>query len=273
VAREDRRFVWIGAAALVLLLAAGWFLFDNRQRLFPNSQPTPAAGPAGSSSAIDEATRLHAAGDVEAAIALLRNVPPPSPEKARARELVAEWTAAAGTSERAIGAVPTVDAEASAARDAERAALLDRARRAYEEREYLRAVRSFRAAEQIAALEGADADLYTDTKRQLLPLAAQIDLFQQREWDRSLAGLWRQHVDDEENRDVRRLLADTLYNLGVEALRAGNKTGAAENFRDLVRIAPDDPLAQRLLHFSERYPGSSQDLVFQILASQLDFRS
>jgi hypothetical protein len=268
-AREDRRLVWIGAGGLLLLLAAGWFLASNWRRLFPNSSEAPA--PVEQVSLVEEAVRLHAAGDVEAAVAVLRRVNPASPEKARARELLNEWSEPA---------TPAEDVEADsaaaatvAALQAEREALLERARRAYDEREYLRAARAFRAAEQIAPLVGTAADLYADTKRQLVPLAAQIDLFQQREWDRALPTLWRQHIDDEENRDIRRLLIDTLFNLGVQALRAGDKAGATENFRDLVRIAPEDTLAQRLLLFAERYPGSSQDLVFQILAGQLEFRS
>jgi tetratricopeptide (TPR) repeat protein len=271
VAREDRRLVWIGAGALVLLLAGAWFLATNWKRLFPNAAETPPVA-AATTSAIDEATRLHEAGDVAGAMARLRRIPPQSPERARARELLAEWQEEAP--ETPTAAPPTADVEAQReALEAERAALLERARRAHEEREYWRAVKSFRAAEQIAPLEGPVADLYADTKRQLLPIATHIDLFQQREWDRALPTLWRQHVDDAENRDIRRLLVDTLFNLGVEALRSGDKAAAAENFRDLVGIDPEDALAERLLLFAERYPGTSQDLVFQILASRLEFRT
>lgn len=263
MARGDRKLQFVGVAALLLVLAGGWFLFSNWRRLFPNTEEAPAPPPA---SAIDEALRLHTAGDVEGAIARLRRVSKVSPEHGRAEELLAEWEAAAA----ATRVAPVVD---TAARDAERAALLDRARRSYEEREYLRAAKSFRAAERLAPLDGPVADLFSDTKRQLMPIATQIEMFQQREWDRALPTLWRQHVDDAENRDVKRLLVDTLFNLAVEALREGNSTRAVENLRDVVRLAPEDALAQRLLLFAERYPGTSGDLVYQIFASQLEYRS
>jgi tetratricopeptide (TPR) repeat protein len=269
-ASADRRFVWIGAAGLVLLLVAGWFLASNWKRLFPNAEvaaPTEAV-----SSMVEEAVRLHAGGDLEGAKQRLRRVTRPNPEYPRAQELLAEWSVPEADPAADAAAAAAAD-EHSALRMAERSALLERARRAYEEREYLGAVKSFRAAEQIAPLDGALADLYADSKRQLLPLAAQVDLFQQREWERVLPLLWRQHLDDESNRDVRRLLSDTLFNMGVQAMRDGDKEAAVENFRDLVRIAPEDTLAQRLLLFAERYPGSSQDLVFQILASELEFRT
>jgi hypothetical protein len=61
--------------------------------------------------------------------------------------------------------------------------------------------------------------------------------------------------------------------LGVEALREGNSVRAAENLRDVVKLAPEDALAQRLLLFAEHYQGTSRDLVYQILASQLEYRS
>ncbi|HVS08998.1 MAG TPA: tetratricopeptide repeat protein [Planctomycetota bacterium] len=266
----DRRFVWIGAVGLALLLAAGWFLASNWKRLFPNAEA--AAPTVAVSSMVEEAVRLHAGGDIEGAVQRLRRVTHPNPEYPRAQELLAEWTAPEADPAADAAAAAAAD-EHSAQRIAARSAFLERARRAYEEREYLGAVKSFRAAEQIAPLDGALADLYADSKRQLLPLAAQVDLFQQREWDRVLPLLWRQHLDDESNRDVRRLLSDTLFNMGVQAMRDGDKAAAVQNFRDLVRIAPEDALAQRLLLFAESYPGSSQDLVFQILASQLEFRT
>ena len=263
VARGDRKMLLVGVAALLLVLAGGWFLRSNWRRLFPHTEEAPAPVQA---SAIDEALRLHTAGDVEGAIARLRRVPQVSPERGRAEELLAEWAAASAATK-----VDTV--VDTAARDAERAALLDRARRYYEEHEYLRAAKSFRAAERLAPLDGAVVDLFADTKRQLVPIASQIEMFQQREWDRALPMLWRQHVDDEANRDVKRLLVDTLFNLGVEALREGNSARAVENLRDVVRLAPDDALAQRMLLFAERYPGTSRDLVYQIFASQLEYRS
>jgi tetratricopeptide (TPR) repeat protein len=255
--------MFAAAGAVVLVLAAGWLVWSNWRRFLPRAEPAPVAAP--QASAVEEALRLHVAGDVEGAKARLRRIPNVSPEYQRAQKQLAEWEAA--TVEETPAAADV------AAQQAERAALIERGQRLYEEREFLRAAKSLRAANQLAALDGSSAELFEETKRQLLPIAPQIDLFLQREWERALPMLWRQHLDDESNRDVERLLIDTLYNLAVEALREGDTGRALENLRDVVKLSPDDALAQRLLLFAERYPGTPHDLLYQILASQLEFRS
>jgi tetratricopeptide (TPR) repeat protein len=275
VAKARRVVYWAAAGVAVLVLGLGWFLYSNRGRLFPNAGEAASESPSATPlSPLGQAQELHDAGKTAEALAILRQIPPASPDKARARELLAEWQRAPGDSEAATGAdIAAGSEDAVLLASAERAAFLERARRSYGSREYFEAARAFRAAERLAPLAGPDADLYVDAREQLLPIAPQIDLFQQREWEMVLGPLWRRLEDDSSNRDVRRILADAYYNLGVRELRRGDPGAARDYLRELLDLAGEDVMALRLLRFAEGYTQQPRDLLYEIFVGELEYRT
>ncbi|HVS15290.1 MAG TPA: hypothetical protein VMV46_15285, partial [Thermoanaerobaculia bacterium] len=258
----------VGAAVFVLVLVLAWFLYSNWGRLFPNAVEEPAAVAPTAPSPLREANQLRLDGQVAAAIERLREVPADHPEYAQTRTLLAQLEAevAAATSEAAAAA------ERNTERLASRQRLLEEARRAYDERLFLQSARAFRAAEELAPLEGAAADLYRDTREQLLPIAQQIDLFRQREWEMVLPTLWRKLEEDPGNRDVHQILTDSYFNLAVRDLRRGDPASAEPSLREVIQLEPDDALAGRLYAFARTYQQRPVDLLYRIFVGQLEFR-
>lgn len=266
----NRRFVYVAAGALLVVLGVGWFLLNNWGALFPNGPSLdPMEAPIVRTNPLAEATKLHLAGDVEGAIALLENLPESSPRYERAQEQIAEWrreldtTAAAERSRR----------EGAATQERQRDSLLEAARRAYGERRFLVAAKQFNAASKIAPLDGPAADLFEDAKRQLVPIQQQITFFREGDWERIQAPLWRLLESDPDNQDALLLLTDSYYNLGVQSLRRGLPDEAYGHLVEANRLAPDDAFISRLLQLSTTYRGNrNPDLLYSIFVEELPFR-
>jgi tetratricopeptide (TPR) repeat protein len=244
----------------------------NRDQLFPNSQP--AATPTPPSAPIDPIARaegLHKAGKTPIAIAQLRRIPENDPKYARAQELIAEW-------EGRTGAEATTDLEAAGAAElplelaARRDGLLASARNAFVERSYFRALSRLREAAEIARLEGPDAEMQTAAEAQLAPLANQIHLFFEHEWQFALPDLWRLHEKDPADRNVTHLIVDCYYNLAVRDLQRADTRKAIDNFKEAVKLEPGDPILARHLAFAETYSARPKDLLYRIYVKYLPLR-
>lgn len=266
-AKPKRSFLMLGLLVLIVAGAAGWFLYGRWGSILPNvEEPAPAVAAV---DVVQRATRTRLAGNTAEALDQLRQLTPDDPAYARAQILIEQWSEDA-VEEKA----PEVsdDGDEAAESRTRREGLLQRARQAYSEREYLPAAKAFRAADDIEPLEGAAADLYEDTKRQLRPIATQIDLFQQREWEMVVPMLWRKLEDAPENRDLSRMLVNAYFNLGVRDLQRGVPNQAEGRFEEVLSLEPDDQMAQRLLHFSQAYAQTSRDILYDIYVKQLRFR-
>ncbi len=256
-----RKFLLIGAVVLALVLAAGWFLFQNWDRLFPNSE-SEAPTQAPSSDAIARAKKLQEQGKTAIAIAQLRRIQPSDPLYAQARELVKTWEAPTAPPDPA-GPSP----EEAALRDQ----ALNQAREAYTSRAYLLAAERFKQGSDIAPLEGTDAELFEDAKRQLVPIATQIQLFQDHEWDRLLPQLWRLR-ESSPSPDIDRMLVDCYYNLGLRELQRANPIEAVEHLREAAKLSRSDPDLRRNMEFAEVYQTREPDLLYRIYVKYLRFR-
>ncbi len=271
VAKPQRSFRAIAAIGLVVILGGGYLLYSNRDRLFPNaSEEVPAAAAPAAPDPIKVATRLHLDGDTQGAIDQLSELTEDHPSYARAQQQIALWRQSLPPEEESAE-VPEESPDEGV--DLElREELLEEARALYGRREYLRAAKAFRRAERIQPLDGAASDLFQDTKRQLLPIASQIDLFQQREWERLLPTLWRMLEAEPANRDIRLLLADSYFNLGVMDLRRNSPSKALEKFKETTQLIPDDQDGARLLKFAEAYTGREIDALYRVFVKNLEFR-
>ncbi len=260
-AKAKRTFMLVGAGVLVLALVAGWLLFQNWDSWFPNSD---SEGPVQSSSAdsIARAKKLQEQGNTAIAVAQLKRIPPSDPLYAKARELIKTWEA------------PTVPAE-PAGPSPEQAAVRDQAlgaaREAYTSRAYLLAAERFKQAADIAALEGTDAELFEDARRQLVPIASQLQLFRDHEWDIVLPQLWQLRKNSP-GPDADRLLVDSYYNLGIRELQRSNPVKAVEQFREAGELTHGDAELDRNLQFAQTYQARDIDLLYKIYVKYLRFR-
>jgi tetratricopeptide (TPR) repeat protein len=291
-ARESRggkRFLYIGGAVLVVVLLAGGVLYLKWDSFFPNlpsDRPTPGAPAAAPAvDPIRQATELHDRGRVAVAIAQLKRLSPGNPRYAEAQRLIAQWAEApaggpapalgteaitAGTPGTTLGTAGPATLPTEAA--AHRQELIEAGRRALAQGNDLYAANYFEQAAAIAKLEGADADQLSQTQRRLQPLAEQVKLFKQHDWEYILPALWRMREANPDNHAVNRLIVDSYYNLGIRDLQRADAAHAASQFAEALKIEPGDATLRRHYLFAQTYQQRPQDLLFRIYVKYLPYR-
>jgi tetratricopeptide (TPR) repeat protein len=268
--RPRQMFVLVGSVVLLLVLAGGWYVFQNRDQFFPNSQGEMEGG-APAPDPIARAQALHTSGKTASAISQLRRLPESDPHYQQAQALIAQWEATLNPGTGAPGAVPAATTPAPAI-PAPQAALLNAARQALAEGSHLDAVDYFEKAAQMGKLGAEETALLAAARQQLQPLSRQIDLFNQHEWDFILNDLWRMHQENPRDRDVTRLIVDSYYNLGVRDLQRSDAVNAAEKFQEAMSLAPDDEILQRHHKFARTYQNRPKDLLYRIYVKYLALR-
>lgn len=265
---SNLRLILIGSGVLLLVALGAWMLSNNWSRLFPNSDSEPVVVRL-PPDRMARLTALYDKGSVDQAIAALEKVQPNDPDYERAQLLLTEWQdSRAGDNEEEVD-----DAALDESRLATRQTILDQAREAYAAEEYLNAARLFARASALGPLEGAQADLFEDAKRQLEPIAQMIDLYTQREYKLALPSMWRYFEEHPENRDIRLLLVNSHYNLAVRSLRGGQPEAAAALLDEAIKLDLGDANAQRLFLFAKTYRVISRDLLYDIFVDNLEPRS
>lgn len=268
-ARPARRsFVLIGGAVLLLVLAAAWLVLENRDRWFPNSTaPEEEIAGAGETTPglLERAIGLHESGQTAMAVGQLRRLPPTHPQYAEAQELIALWESSATPDEEVAA---TVSPEALA----RRAQLLVAAQTAFADRELLGARSLLARAAAIAPLTAEEEAQRVTIEQALAPIAQEIQLFEQGDYDFLLPRLWRLHDSDPGNRDIRRLLVDSYFNRGVRELQRGEAATASREFREALVLAPGDEELGRHARFAETYEARPRDLLYRIYVKYLPFR-
>ena len=260
-----RGFLLIGGVVLALLVVGGSLLLRNRASLFPNSQePLQAPAPA-LSDPIARARALHADGKTAIAIAQLRRLPPQEPQYAEAQSLVSQWEALIKPAEPVPAGLPPE-------RLARRQALVADAERACREQEYLRCDRWLTEAAAILPLELELAQLKAGAQQGLLPLAEEIKLYGDGDFDFLLNRLWRRREVEPTNRDIRHMIVDSYYNLGILDLQRGDPAAAADKFREALALDPTDEPLKRLQSFATVYSQRTEDLLFEIFVKHLPVR-
>ena len=262
-ARGLRSFALVGGAVALLVLAGAWFLFQNRDRFFPNSAEEPAA--AGEADPIARATALHREGRAPFAIAQLRRLPPGDPRYREAQELIRRWEAEAAP---AAAPAPTLAPELAARREE----LLAAGRAAVAGRDYLAAIAALERAAAIQPLAPPEAGLLRQARAGLEPLAPQLALFRQQDWQYVVPQLWRLREADPADPAVNRLLVDSYYNLGVQALQGQDVAKAEAHFKEALQLAPRDGEARRHLELAQAYQERTPDLLYRIYVKHVPYR-
>jgi tetratricopeptide (TPR) repeat protein len=260
-----RRFRPAMAAAIggfALAVAAGWYVYQERDRLFPNAGSGEAA-PQASFDPIARAQKMHAEGKSSGAIAVLRRIPANDPQFERAKALIADW-------ERLQAPARQGPSPETLARHAD---LLSRARAAFTERRFRQAAGLFGEAAQVYELPGDAALQAAEAAQRVAQIGAQIEMFQQGSWEEVLPMLWRLREADPNNRDVNDLLADSYVNLAIRELQRESPTQALANLREALGVRAADSDVRRLTEFAESYRGRRVDLQYRIFVKYLSFRT
>lgn len=259
-----RSFLYIGGGVLALAVTAGWLLYRNFDDTFPNAgqEAPPVSGPR--VDVIARAQEVFDEGNTELAIAQLKRLPPNHPRYAEAQALIAQWE----TPETDPGGEQLASPEQLAERDA----LVEQARTAFDNRRFLHSHRLLTQAAAVTALDEEGLQLQTAAALELQPLRSEIEIFRQGEWAQALRSLWQIRQDDPSNPDVRQLMVDSYYNLGVRDLQRRDPAAAAENLKEALDLAGDDPELERTLRFAESYRTRSVDLLYRIFVKYLPFR-
>lgn len=256
------RLLLLGGGVLALLAVGGWFVFSQRERLFPNASEPAAAAPA-AADPLAAARALHEQGRTAVAIAQLKRLAPSHPSHAEAQALIAQWE-----SIPAPDAAPATDPAATALRRE----LLERAQASLNEGENFRARRYFRQAAEIAPLDGDWIAMSAAAEERLAPLGTELDRFRDGDYDYLINALWRRREAEPSNRDVQRILVDAYYNLGILDLQRGDPAAAREKFREARAIDSNDPEMQRLERFATTYENRAQDLLYRIFVKYAPLR-
>jgi tetratricopeptide (TPR) repeat protein len=255
-------FLLIGGGVLALLLAGGWFLLRNGASLFPNARDGREAAVPAAADPIARAKALHADGKTAIALAQLRRLPPQEPSYAEAQSLISQWEALVKPAEPVpAGLAPDVKAK--------RDALLATAERACREGENLRCKRALEKAATILPLDAALTAQLASATQNLAPLDADLKMFADGEYEDALNRLWRAREADPTNHDIKQLIVDSYYNVGVMELQRGDPAAAADKFREARALDGADEEVERLESFSIAYTQRSDDLLFKIFVRNL----
>jgi tetratricopeptide (TPR) repeat protein len=260
---RGRTFALIGVSVLLLVAVGGWVLFSKRDQIFPNSGADLVDGAEVARDPISQAKELYEEGKTSYALNLLRKLPPRHPQHAEAQKLIAQWES--GDAEEAT----TGPDEEELAR---RELIMDQARRSASVGDNLLAWELLERANEIIPLNEEEVALQTQVRGNLEVLQAEWDLFQQGDWEYAIPSLWRIYEQHPDNRDVRRLIVDSYFNLGVRDLQRSDPGQATEKFREALKLRPDDIELQRLAAFAETYKQRPTDLLYRIFVKYHPFR-
>ncbi len=258
----NQTFRTVAVAMLIVLGVVGWFLYRNWDDFFPNASDTAAPVRL---DPITRARQTYAEAGAAISIAQLRRLSPGHAQYDEAQALIAKWEASLDASKPKDDAP---DPEFLAARDQ----LVDEARAAFEEERFLLVQELLERGAAQAALEGSAKEMLEQARDNLDPLHAEIAMFREGEWEMSLHNLWRTWESGVTTPDVRRLMVDSYFNLGVRDLQRRNVAAALSNLQEAKELSADDPQLSRLIEFAETYQSRPDDLLYRIFVKYLPFR-
>lgn len=259
----NRKLVTFGALGLLLLLAGGWFVYQNWSTFFPNA--TDGAIEPVRLDPVQRAKKTYAEAGAAIAIAQLKRMPSNHPQYAEAQALVAQWEAAL---DAATPDVEVPNPQFAAARDE----LVARARVAFGQQKFLLSRQLLRQAEERAALSKEGSIMVTEVESLLEPIRTEVEMFEQGEWEMALRNLWRTWESGARTPDIQRLMTDSYFNLGVRDLQRGDVAAAVTNLNEAKGFARSDGELDRIVDFAATYDGQPQDLLYRIFVKYLPFR-
>jgi len=262
-ALPEPKFLAIGGGVLLLLAIGGYFLATNWKSFFPNAGESVATGASASQAVLDRAQKLQKEGKAAQAIAQLKRIPPQDPAYAEAQSLVSQWEKLEE---------PAGDTGPAPEELARRADLVQRARDAVDVGDHFLAQRLLDQASTVVPLNPAEVDLRAVADAAARQYDDVLGLMKDGEFEMALNRLWRRHEQNPDDRDVRRLMVDSYYNLSIADLQRGDPSAARSKAKEALTLDPDDAELIRLERFASTYEKRDRDLLYRIFVKYLHNR-
>jgi tetratricopeptide (TPR) repeat protein len=241
---------------LAVLAGGGWFAWKKFM-----SKPT--VDTAATEAIFTSANSLSQKGQYDAAIALLQDVKPNDPQHDKALSMIADLQAKKSQATELVNGRPS---------DAVYRESMTAGKTAFDARDYDAAKKAFDTAARIKALPPDMKVLYDTASQQVAKLEGAKALFNSQKYQDALTNLQSLEQQDPQNASIRRMIADSHFNLGAIALQEERLTDAAREFDDVLKTDPNDELAKRSKVLAERYDGQPKDLLYKIYVKYLPVR-
>ena len=241
---------------LAVLAGGAWFAWKK-------FMAKPAVETGATEGIFSSANSLSQKGQFDAAIALLQDVKPNDPQHDKALSMIADLQAKKSQAAEVINGRPT---------DAVYRESLTSGKTAFDARDYDAAKKAFDTAARIKPLPSDMKTLYDTASQQVAKLEGAKALFNSQKYQDALTNLQSLAQQDPQNLSIRRMIADSHFNLGAIALQEERLTDAAREFDDVLKSDPNDELAKRSKTLAERYDGQPKDLLYKIYVKYLPMR-
>jgi tetratricopeptide (TPR) repeat protein len=248
-----------GIAAVVLMLAAGAAFFLTRG---PAKTDVTRAE---SGLSLEHATALFREGKIAETMAELRQIPPSSPDYARAQKLLASLGPQPEEGAPAPGpGAPAASAPFSPSGARNAPARRADAERALNEKRYIDALKDFSLAEPAFRGDPTFAQEMAAASERVTELTPAVKLYNEGEYETAIPMLWRIYQAQRDNQDARSYLLRSYFNQGIAQLQNGLYDKAKESFGEAIALDPQDAEAVRHRQFAERYRSGDLDLLGRI---------
>lgn len=261
------RLPLIAGAVLVLLLAAGAYLFLRS----PAEQAPAAAAQAGPS--LEHATALFREGKIAETTEELNRIPRGHPDYAKAQKLLASLTGPAAGAPAPGGPSAPPPAAAAGGSGLDAPALRAEAERALAEKRYIDALKSFSLAAPHFPEDPSFSQQMAAASSKVSELTPAVKLYNDGEYETAIPILWRIYQVGRDNQDARSYLLRSYFNQGVAQLQNGLYEKAKESFAEVLALDARDEEAARHRRFAERYREGNLDLLGQIYVRYVSPRS
>ncbi|MDQ6802330.1 MAG: tetratricopeptide repeat protein [Acidobacteriota bacterium] len=241
---------------LAVLAAGGWFAWSK-------FMAKPAVDTAATESIFNSANSLSQKGQYDAAIALLQDVKPSDPQHDKALSMIADLQAKKSQATEQVNGRPT---------EAVFRESLANGKSAFDARDYDAAKKAFDTAARIKPLPPDMKALYDTAAQQVGKLEGAKALFNSQRYQDALTNLQSLAQQDPQNQSIRRMIADSHFNLGAIALQEERLPDAAREFDDVLKTDATDELAKRSKLLAARYDGQPKDLLYRIYVKYLPMR-
>jgi len=256
--RGGRMGVLITIAAVVVVAAAGWFIWSKYMA-------KPPYDPSATQAIFTQANQLAKKSRFDQAIAMLRDVKPSDPQHDKALEMIADLQHKKAQAAEMVGGRPSaiVYEESIAA-----------GRAAYDGHDYDAAKTAFDTASRIKPLPPDVSVMYAAASQQVAKLEVAKSLFSEQKYQEAITNLDPLLQADPQNQSIRRLITNAHFNLGALALQEERLPDALHQFDEVLKNDPNDELAKRSRTLADRYSGQQQqkDLLYKIYVKYLPLR-
>ncbi|HET8773918.1 MAG TPA: tetratricopeptide repeat protein [Thermoanaerobaculia bacterium] len=244
---------------VLVLAAGGWFAW-SRMGSEPEATETSDQG----AQLIARATTLAKNGQIDRAIALLRDIKPGDPKHNDALVLIADLQKKKSTSATLIDGIPAAEYY-----DQRIAA----ATAAFAAGDYVAAKAAFEQAKSVKPLPPDLEAQYAAATEQASKLDAAKTLFAEQRYAEAIASLQPLLAADPANVSIQRMIADARFNLSAVALQEERTADAIRELDEVLKVNPNDELARRSRELAVRYNNEPKDLLYRIYVKYLPLRA